>query len=462
MPIMLMACGMTGVGLNRAQGAWDNDLWWHLRLGSDFLQQGNIRPPHWSPFENQPWVPTEPVTEVVAAVAERWAGLDGVMWLYACSCVVVVLVVYVGNRAVGRPHAAMFATLVATLGCSISLTPRPQLVSFVLLALVFRAWNRTVEDLQPRWYLIPLVYGWSLCHGFWFIGAAYGFVEVAGLLFDRRVRIRQAASLLLVSTLSAASVLLSPVGLGVFTAPFAVNEVRQYGSEWEHTTPTLLAPLVVLLAQVAVVVLWCFLRQIWSWRRLFLLLTSVFWLWYAWRTVAIASIATAPLLAEAVEAMLRRAPSGEPQSEYRVPDRVEARFLTGWLAATCLTLVAAVPVLYNPPPIDSPIDESLDRLAPGAVVFNQFDIGGYLTWRHPALHPVIDGLITPYSVTYVHDYFESRSGTAGWHRFFSASGARAALLLKGTRLTRILQRRGWIATARFNDYVLLEAPKASP
>ena len=166
---------------------------------------------------------------------------------------------------------------------------------------------------------------------------------------------------------------------------------------------------------------------------------------------------TAPLLAEAVEGMLRRASSGESKTEHRVPDRAEARFLTGWLAATCLALAAAVPVLYHPPPMNSPIDQALERLAPGAVVFNQFDIGGYLTWRHPALHPVIDGLITPYSASYVHNYFESRSATAGWHRFFSASGARAALLLERTRLTRILQRRGWIATARFHDYVLLEA-----
>ena len=457
-PIVLVTLCIVGVGLNRAQGAWDNDLWWHLRLGSDFLAQGDLHPPHWSPFQNQSWVPTEPVPEVVAALAERWAGLDGVMWLYATGCLVVVLALYVGNRAVGRPMAAMVGTLLATLGCSISLTPRPHLVSFVLLALVLRAWNRTAEDLRPRWYLVPLVFGWSLCHGFWFIGVGYGFLAVAGLLLDRRIGVAEAARLLLVPVLSGLSVLLNPVGLGVFVAPFQVNEIRQFGSEWAHTTPTMLAPVVVLLVQAAVVALWSRRRALWSWRRVLLLATSVFWLWYAWRTVALAGVVVAPLVTEALEGMLAGSDAGradDPEPSVAA----ESAFVGGSALLCGLALLALVPVLYHPPPTDSAVDRALDRVPAGTVVFNNFDIGGYLVWRHPDLHQVIDGLITPYSPQYVAEDFRALDAEPGWQRFVDASGARVALLLRKARLTRLLEQDGWVPTASYQDYVVLRAPR---
>jgi hypothetical protein len=456
MPVVLMALGLAAVAVNRAQGATDNDLWWHLRLGEDFLEQGNLHAPDWSPFATQSWVPTEPVPEVVAAIAHRWAGLDGVMWVYATACVAVVLAIYVGGRAVGRPMAAAIGTLVATIGCSISLTPRPHLVSFVFLTIVLRAWNRTAEDLEPRWYLIPLVFVWSLCHGFWFIGVVYGFLEVVGLLLDRRVAPRAVGPLVAVATLSGLSVLLNPVGLGVFEAPFAVNEVRKYASEWEHTTPTMLAVFVVLGMQLAVVALWSRHRRLWSWRRLLLLLSSVFWLWFAWRTVVLASVVTAPLLVEGLEAALRRATPAEAADRADPSPRAEFAVLGGWALACAAALVALVPALYHPPPTDSAIDRRLDRLPPGSVVFNQFDVGGYLTWRHPDLHPVIDGLITPYSPAYVDEYFRARNLSPGWHRFFDATGAKAALLLDDSRLADVLEQEGWTATARFHDYVLLQ------
>jgi hypothetical protein len=453
-PIALVALCMVGVGINRAQGAWDNDLWWHLRLGSDFLAQGNLHPPHWSPFQNQSWVPTEPVPEVVAALAERWAGLNGVMWLYAAGCMVVVLALYVGNRAVGRPTAAMVGTLLATLGCSISLTPRPQLTSFVLLALVLRAWNRTADDLRPRGYVIPLVYGWSLCHGFWFIGVGYGFLVIAGLVLDRRLGVAQAGRLLLVATLAGASVLLNPVGIGVFLAPFQVNAIRQFGSEWAHTTPTMLAPVVVLLVQLAVLVLWSRHRELWSWRRVLMLASSVFWLWYAWRTVALAGVVVAPLFTETLERVLAR--SDVPAPDAPVPSAAAESVFVGAVAALCaLALLVVVPVVYQPPPTDSAVDRALDRLPPGTVVFNEFDVGGYLVWRHPDLHPVIDGLITPYSPQYVADDFRALDAAPGWQRFVDASGARAALLLSRSRVTRLLEDDGWVTAARYNDYVVL-------
>ncbi len=67
--------------------------------------------------------------------------------------------------------AASVATVFTVLAAAASLTSRPQLVCFVLLPVVLAAWLQTERDLKPRWWLVPLMWVWSLCHGFWFLGA---------------------------------------------------------------------------------------------------------------------------------------------------------------------------------------------------------------------------------------------------------------------------------------------------
>ena len=61
----------------------DPDDWWHLRLGNDLIAQHSLATPeHWSSFATGPWVPTEPLPEVVAAYVERWFGLPGLAVLF--------------------------------------------------------------------------------------------------------------------------------------------------------------------------------------------------------------------------------------------------------------------------------------------------------------------------------------------------------------------------------------------
>ena len=50
------------------------------------------------------------------------------------------------------------------------------------------------------------------------------------------------------------------------------------------------------------------------------------------------------------------------------------------------------------------LDAALDRLPAGTGVFNAYELGGWLAWRHPDLEQYIDGLITPYSVAHVEGY----------------------------------------------------------
>src|SRR5262249_19635366 len=145
------------------------------------------------------------------------------------------LTVYLVCRLFAAPLPASVATIVTILAASASLTSRPQLVSFVLLPVVLAAWLRTEGDHRVRWWLIPLCWFWSLCHGFWFIGAGYGLLFVVGFVLSRRMALRIVVRQALVAVGCFAVVALNPVGLGVLEAPMAVNSTSKYIVEWHRT-----------------------------------------------------------------------------------------------------------------------------------------------------------------------------------------------------------------------------------
>ena len=63
---------------------------------------------------------------------------------------------------------------------------RPQMLSFLLVAVTAAAWLRTREDGRLRWWLVPLTWVWAMLHGMWPIGIVIGVVAVVGLALDRR------------------------------------------------------------------------------------------------------------------------------------------------------------------------------------------------------------------------------------------------------------------------------------
>src|SRR5690242_2333303 len=103
LPVALV-CGVLAMVARRAAAPIrDPDSWWHLRLGHDLIAQHSLATPHWSTFGTVPWVPTEPLPEVVAADVERWFGLPGLAVLFAVAGLAVVLAVHATNRLQAAP-----------------------------------------------------------------------------------------------------------------------------------------------------------------------------------------------------------------------------------------------------------------------------------------------------------------------------------------------------------------------
>lgn len=458
MPVVLL-CGALGWIVGKAASpVADPDDWWHLRLGNDLIAQGSLATPdHWSSFATVSWVPTEPLPEIVSAVVNRWFGLPGLAFVFGLFVLLVVASVYVANRREADVLPAVFATVLLLLPAYGALTSRPQLVSFALLPVVLAAWLRTEHDLRPRWWLVPLIWFWSLCHGFWFIGAAYGFLFVGAIAVSRRAGPRDLLRIAGVAVVSFAVVVVNPVGIGVFEAPFAVRGAATYIAEWQHPSLLTPGPLGALIMVGITALIWIRARKRVTVGRALLLLSAVFWIWYAERTVILGAIVCAPLLAGALQTLVVRDASTPPDTLRA--GSIEARAVTCW-SALCLVVLALVVPHTSAQPGDVPVglDSTLDRIPAGTPIFNDYAYGGWLSWRHPGLERYIDGLATPYSPAQDEAFHVAETLQPGWYAAVRASRAPVAVLMTTSALAEALEKRGWRVSGKDAGYVLLHRP----
>lgn len=434
----------------------DPDSWWNLRLGEDFIHQGSLHAPtHWSVFATVSWTPSEPLPEVAMAFVYRAFGLPGVVWAYVATAMAIVVLVFLSCRRTSAPLPSAVATVLFVAVAEGSLTPRPQLVSFALLLVVLAAWLRTERDFRPRWWLVPLSWFWSLCHGFWFIGVGYGALAVVAIVLGRRADRKQLSRVGLVAMGSFLIVLLNPVGLGVFEAPFEVSSTASYVTEWQR--PSLLSgpSLTATLMVVVVAALWAARRAPTTWLRVLLLLSGLVWAWYAQRTVVVGALVVTPLFAEALQQLVGDADAGrEPGIGSR-----EQTTIAGAVAVALVAVAFVVPhTAARPGSVPLGLDPALDRLPAGTRVFNAYQLGGWIRWRHPDLEQYIDGLVTPYSERHVREYVDAQNTAPGWERIVEESQAPAALLQESSPLAHALAGHGWVTQGTDAGYVLLTRP----
>ena len=109
---------------------------------------------------------------------------------------------------------------------------RPQVLSYLLIAVTTEAWLSTRKDQKVRWWLVPLAWLWAMVHGMWPVGIIIGIVAVVGIALDRAVPPRTWLRLAAIPALSVVVTALTPVGPALFSAVLEVNSRGQYFSEW--------------------------------------------------------------------------------------------------------------------------------------------------------------------------------------------------------------------------------------
>lgn len=439
------------VAIHSSRPVYDPDTWWHLRLGQEFRGPWSLADPgSLTPFATRPWFATQWLLEVVASYVQQAFGLAGIAWLSGVGVVVLTVAIYVACRQ--RASVLLAASMAASLalcGTSLSDGPRLQVASFVLLAVFMTAWLRTMDDLRPRWWLVPLSWLWACTHGMWFMGLLVGFLVVAGLALDRRLTRRDAVRLALVPLGGLVAAALTPVGPKLLLAPLATSKMAWFITEWQPPKFLELVPAIAALTVALVVVTWARGGTRRSWSEILLLAMAAGWIVLYYRTIAVGAVIAAPLLAGAIQSWL--------PAERRPTPRWERWAGLGMALAIVVGLGIAAPYRGTPPLEEmGRMNAALRNLPNGTVVFNSYELGGWLEWDHRNVVPVVDGLTDAYHVPYVAHYMDAIGLEPGWRKTIDKTGAEYAMLQSGTSLPAALSDTGhWKPVVRQSGYVLL-------
>jgi hypothetical protein len=456
----IIVVGVFALLVNHAKDPLSNtDTYFHLRFGQEFLS-GNwslTDPGSVTTFGTAEWVPTQWLPQLVMAQMEDWFGLAGVAWLSGLLYLALALTLWTIARRYASPIAAAPVTAVAIIAASPGMSMRPQVLSYLLIAVTTAAWLQTRQDGKARWWLVPLTWVWAMLHGMWPLGIIIGLVAVVGLALDRAVTRQQWLKLGAIPVLSAIAAALTPVGPRLYSAVLEVSSRGQYFSEWQPPKFTNGNAIALLVLFAIVVIRLARKPSVMSWTETLILLLAGSWAVYSNRTVFVAAVMIVPFAAAAIQTTLGERP--------RV-SRLERATVLG-SAAVCLAVLAVlVPRTADEPPGPATYPDwlsTLDELPAGTAVLNDWGEGGYLMWRYPELDFVMNGYGDIFTDNEIARNYQMDATNPGWLDSVKGTGATYALLRPGAKLTYGLDRlEGWTVTERSDTLVLLEAPPGWP
>ena len=431
----------------------DPDTFWHIAAGRHLQESWDfvLADPFGATAEKQ-WILNQWAPELVMHWAESLFGLAGVAWLVSLATAALLVVLWVAcrRRSSALVSAAVMAASVLVMSASIS--PRPQMVTFVLTVVAVDAWLRTAADGKPRWWLVPLSWAWACSHGMWFMGAAVGAAVVLGLALERRTPASTLGRLALIPVLSVVAAALTPAGPALLLSPFQVGEITGFITEWQPaqaTDPSFVAACGLL---VLVVVWLARSRDRRRWPVVLLVALAAALMFMSLRTVAVAGAVLAPVAAQALQEL-----SGLPRERVGRPEKTRTAVLTVLalaLAALIASSQAGAAAIGR-----SSLDTSLERLPEGTVICNDQIDGGWLIWRHPNVQVTIDTRAEIYSADHIRRYLDFMAARPGWDTYPAGVGCTSALLSKGTPVVEALTSRlHWTVVDEDGSDVLLEAP----
>lgn len=436
----------------------DQDTWWHLRTGEWIV--GHHRLPTvdaWSFASTRPWIPHEWLSEVLLFVSYRLGGYPGVLVLRA---LVLAGIAFVVIRECRRRGSWLHATIAALFGLATvepGAAARPQLASFLLMAIFGPALLRAVERRRPPVWLIGLVWLWANLHGLWALAIVVYACVILGLAIDLRWRnARTLLGFVGVGVGMIAAAALTPVGPRLLLSPLAVRGVTRYITEWAAPQITSPPTATALVLVVIVVISWARSeRRIPVHEITYVIASSVLALAYV-RTGPLAGVLLAPMAARALADLF-----AEP-----VP---QLRWSRQWTVMTAAVVLLATGIgaawLVHGPAIRAPAPASASRTLnnlPGrARVLDEFDLGNWMLWTARDASPAVDGRYEIYGPAYIGRYVDVLNMQGDWKRFVADSRVQAAWLHVGVPLILGLrQELDWTVAWTDGKTVILVPPSS--
>ena len=405
-------------------------MWWHLRAGKEMWEHRSILLVDQFSFTRagQPWTNAFWLSELVFYVLYRLGGFFALSVFTALTGAATFLLI--NRRLPGRPFLNVAVVLLAALTASPIWGPRPQIISFFLVAWL-DGWlaDREQGRRRPLWILLPLFALWANLHGGWIWGILLLLAHIVGAVLNGALRYStaensplrsRAGELLLWTGVAALAIGLNPNGLALWKLPFHTVDVSLQIQEWlspDFHRPDFHPLLWMLFLLLITAKLSAPGRD---WAALLKVIGFAYLTFIAQRNIAPFAIVSAPVLADW---------AGRALDGLRWPARVPRpagsdRPLPYWLtAAINLILLGGLASVTLVRAYWLSLPEQVERGVPAGAVtwikinqpqgllFNSYNWGGYLTWELPEYPVFIDGRADLYGDELISEWREIISGS---------------------------------------------------
>lgn len=442
----------------------DTDTWWHLRSGETILQSGIIyTDPFSSTANSQAWIDHSWGAQIILYAVYQIGGLFGLM-VYTAGLATAGMV-FVYRMSAGSTYLRAFALVLGAAAAAVFWSPRPQMLSFLLSAVVLYVIHLYKRKGIDRLWLIPILMAiWGNLHagfsiGFIFLGGTI-VGEILGNLTNRGgeyvIPWRGVRKLILVTGMSVAALVINPYGLQMLFVPFqtiSIGVLRAYIQEWNSPNFQGRETWGFILLLIAVFGAAGASRRRLDWTDFLLVSGTAFLSLLAGRNIAVFAVVAAPVLTYHIDSILSE--RGWVIRSAKTVTSSRARLNVILVGVIALGAVLKVLLTMEPITVRQALESTLPIQAvahiretnPQGTMFNSYNWGGYLLYALPDRLVFVDGRTDLYGDAILTEYLNTATGRDGWRETLDARGIGWVVVETGSGLALNLNEEpGWQRT----------------
>jgi hypothetical protein len=438
-PRLVVALALAGIFAMAARPSVDTDTWWHLRSGAWMVEHRQIltHDEFSSTRAGQPWINHSWLAQLPLYGLWRAFGYAGLNLATALVVTAAFWLIY--RQMSGSAYLKAFTLVLAAAASHVYWSARPQLLSFLLAAVVtyllhlFR-WR----GVNRLWLLPLLMLLWVNLHGGFAIGFLLLLITLAGQAASRLLGARGPGvagwdgllKLAGVVVACAAVVVVNPYGPALYLYPLrtvSIGALQDFIQEWQSPNFHLRAMQLFIWLSLAVLAALGLSRRRIDLTDFALLGGFTYLALLAARNIPIAALVAAPIITRHAADGLTGLWASHPRLARLLDPPPSPRTAFGLNWALLALVLLAVLVKAADASLASTNARALQVQVPlGAVrylqaarppgpLFNAYNWGGYLTWALYPDYPVfVDGRTDLYDDALLREYLQAALGRPGY------------------------------------------------
>ncbi len=456
----------------------DSDMWWHLRAGEKTVTEA-------APYMvddlshtrlGARWINHSWMAQVVMYWIYKLGGLRGISLWVGITVVLTFSIVYLQSE--GGPLIKIFVLLLAAAVSSTVWTPRPQMFSLFLFALLNYLLAQYLRNqVKKPYFLIPLFVIWSNLHGGYALGFMLLGVYLIGAMIDfvignsRELTFysKKTWELSLWGLVSWIAVLINPNGIGMWKIPFqtvGVETLQQLIGEWaspDFHQPLQQLFLVLMFLAFGVI---GFSRKKLRGQEFMAVFVFGAAALIARRNFGPFALVTAPVICrhgqDILQNLSERAKERlnwfekilnyQEKSKREINPKLQTTI--NWLVIAALVFASAAKLIKATEP--EFVQDALARYYPVSAVewikenqpdglmLNSYNWGGYLIWHLPEYPVFVDGRTDLYGDEILREWLDVVRGNQGWEKTLESKNIKLLILEVDQPLIAEIDSTDWI------------------